>query len=80
MIKFCVRLKKSGMETFELLQQAFVEYVTNCANALKWYKQLKNGRKDVLNAPHKERRTSVTEIMVNNAPAILLKDSRIILR
>jgi hypothetical protein len=37
-IKFCVKLGKNGIETFNKLKQAYGEHALSRSQVLKWYK------------------------------------------
>ena len=43
-IKFCVRLGKTGSETFEMLKQAFGDLCMSCSRTFEWFGHFKNGR------------------------------------
>ena len=43
-IKFCVRLGKTGSETFEMLKQAFGDSCMSCSRTFEWFGRFKNGR------------------------------------
>ena len=43
-IKFCVRLGKTGSETFEMLKQAFGVPCMNRSRTFEWFGRFKNGR------------------------------------
>jgi len=43
-IKFCVRLGKTGSETFEMLKQAFGDLCMSCSRTFEWFGCFKNGR------------------------------------
>jgi len=42
--KFCVRLGKTGSETFEMLKQAFGDSCMSCSRTFEWFRHFKNGR------------------------------------
>ena len=46
-IKFCVKLRKSGSETLQLLRTAYGDAVLSSAQVLRWYKAFNDGRKTV---------------------------------
>ena len=46
-IKFCVKLRKSGSETFNLLRAAYGDAVLSSAQVLRWHKAFKDGRESV---------------------------------
>ena len=43
-IKFCVRLGKTGSETFEMLKQAFGDSCMSNGRTFEWFGHFKNGR------------------------------------
>jgi hypothetical protein len=43
-IKFCVRLNKTGRETFDMLKQAFGDSCMSCSQTFEWFGCFKNGR------------------------------------
>jgi len=43
-IKFCVKLGKSGAETFEMLQRAYRNEAMCCATCFEWHARFKRGR------------------------------------
>lgn len=58
-----------------MLQQTFGENVMSWVTAFKWYKQLKNGKKDMLDDLCEGRSlTSTADIMANTTRAILFAD------
>jgi len=46
-IKFCVKLRKSGSETFQLLRTAYGDAVLSSAQVLRWHKAFKEGTESV---------------------------------
>ena len=48
-IKFCVRLGKTGSETFEMLKQAFGDSSMSCSRTFEWFGSFKNGRTSTAN-------------------------------
>ena len=48
-IKFCVRLGKTGSETFEMLKQAFVDSYMSRSRTFEWFGRFKNGRTSTAN-------------------------------
>lgn len=46
-IKFCVKLKKTGMETFKMIKEAYKEDAMSRAMVFMWHKRFKDGREDV---------------------------------
>ena len=43
-IKFCVRVGKTGSETFEMLKQAFGDSCMSRSRTFEWFERFKNGR------------------------------------
>jgi len=48
-IKFCVRLGKTGSETFEMLKQAFGDSCMSRSQTLEWFGCSKNGTTSTAN-------------------------------
>ena len=48
-IKFCVRLGKTGSETFEMLKQAFGDSCMSRSLTFEWFGRFKNGRTSTAN-------------------------------
>jgi len=48
-IKFCVRLGKTGSETFEMLKQAFGYLCMSRSRTFEWFGRFKNGRTSTAN-------------------------------
>jgi len=48
-IKLCVRLGKTGSETFEMLKQAFGDSCMSCSRTCAWFGCFKNGRTSTAN-------------------------------
>jgi len=48
-IKFCVRLGKTGRETFEMLKQAFGDSFMSRSRTFEWFGRCKNGRTSTAN-------------------------------
>jgi len=48
-IKFCVRLGKTGSETFEMLKQAFGDSCKSRSRTFEWFGRFKNGRTSTAN-------------------------------
>jgi hypothetical protein len=47
-IKFLVKLKKSAMETFQLLTEAYSEDCMSRARVFEWHKRFSEGRESVI--------------------------------
>jgi len=50
-IKFCVKLRRNGAETFEMLRTAFGEQCLSRARIFEWHKRFKEGRDSVDDSP-----------------------------
>jgi len=48
-IKFCVRLGKTGSETFEMLKHAFGDLCMSRSRTFEWFGRFKNGRTSTAN-------------------------------
>ena len=48
-IKFCVRLGKTGSETFEMLKQAFGDSCMSRSQTFEWFGRFKKGRTSTAN-------------------------------
>ena len=48
-IKLCVRLGKTGSETFEMLKQAFGDSCMSRSRTFEWFGRFKNGRTPTAN-------------------------------
>ena len=80
-IKFCVKLRKSGSETLQLLRATYRDAVLSSSQVLRWYKAFKDGREDI----EDEQRagcpsTSRTENNVARVKAVLDRDRRLSVR
>jgi hypothetical protein len=54
-VKFCSKLGKTLVETFELLKQAYGEECMSRKQCYKWFKQFKEGRTSVSEDPRPGR-------------------------
>ena len=61
-IKFCVRLGKTGSETFELLKQAFGDSCMSRSRTFEWFGRLKNGRTSTDNDDRSGRPSTTTTL------------------
>ena len=43
-VKFCFKLGKSALETFELIKQTYGDDALSCARVFEWHKIFKEGR------------------------------------
>ena len=59
-IKFCVRLCKTGRETFEMLKQAFGDVCMSRSRTFEWFGRLKNGRTSTANDDRSGRPSTAT--------------------
>ena len=59
-IKFCVRLGKTGSETFEMLKQAFGDSCMSRSRTFEWFGRFKNGRTSTANDDRSDRPTMAT--------------------
>ena len=46
-VKFCVKLGKSGTETYDLLKQVYGDECLSSAQVLEWFKRFKEGREEI---------------------------------
>lgn len=51
-VKFCVRLGKNGVETVEMIRQAYWDKAMSKAQVCRWHKAFKEGREEVADEPH----------------------------
>jgi len=59
-IKFCVRLGKTGSETFEMLKQAFGDSYMSRSRTFEWFGRFKNGRTSTTNDDRSGRPSTAT--------------------
>ena len=59
-IKFCVRLGKTGSETFEMLKQAFGVSCMSRSRTFEWFGRFKNGRTSTANDDCSGRASTAT--------------------
>ena len=59
-IKFCVRLGKTGSETFEMLKQAFGDSCMSHSRTFEWFGRFKNGRTSTANDDRSGRLSTAT--------------------
>jgi len=59
-IKFCVRLCKTGTETFEMFKQAFGDSCMSRRRTLEWFGRFKNGRTSTANDDRSGRPSTET--------------------
>ena len=59
-IKFCVKLNKSAIETFDSLTEAYGDATVSRTMVFKWHKAFKESRENVEDDPLSGRPTSST--------------------
>jgi len=59
-IKFCVRLGKTGSETFEMLKQAFGDSCMSRSRTFEWFGRYNNGRTSTANDDRPGRPSTTT--------------------
>ena len=75
-IKFCVRLGKTGSETFEMLKQAFGESCMSRSRTFEWFGRFKNGRTSTADDDRSGRpSTATTPSKVEEVRAAVNQDS-----
>ena len=76
-IKFCVKLRKSATETFEMLQQAYDDDAMSRARCFDWHSRFKNGRTSLDDDERSGRpSTSTSPETVHEVERIVLEDRR----
>ena len=76
-IKFCVRLGKTGSETFEMLKQAFGDSCMSRSRTFEWFGRFKNGRTSTANDDRSGRpSTATTPSKVEEVRAAVNQDRR----
>ena len=76
-IKFCVRLDKTGSETFEMLELAFGDSCMSRGRIFEWFGRFKNGRTSTANDDRSGRpSTATTPSKVEHVRAAVNKDHR----
>ena len=76
-IKFCVRLSKTGSETFEMLKQAFGDSCMSRSRTFEWFGRFKNGRTLTANDDRPCRSsTAITPSKVEQVWAVVNQDHR----
>ena len=74
-IKFCVKLRETGIETFNKLKQAYGEHALSRSQVFKRYKAFSVGRESIKDEPRSERpSTSKTDNNVEKVQAFVLSD------
>ena len=76
-IKFCVRLGKTGSETFEMLKRAFGDSCMSRSRNFEWFGRFKNGRTSTANDDRSGRpSTATTPSKVEQVRATVNQDRR----
>ena len=76
-IKFCVRLGKTGSETFEMLKQAFGDLCMSRSRTFEWFGRFKSGRTSTANDDRSCRpNTATTPSKVEQVWAVVNQDRR----
>lgn len=76
-IKFCVKLRKSATETFEMLQQAYGDDAMSRARCFEWHSRFKNGRTSLEDDERSGRpSTSTSPEIVHEVERIVQEDRR----
>ena len=76
-IKFCVRLGKTGSETFEILKQAFGDLCMTRSRTFEWFGRFKNGRTSTANDDRScQPSTATTPSKVEQVQAAVNQDCR----
>jgi transposase len=74
-IKFCVKLKKTATETFEMLKRAYGKECLSRTSVFQWHKRFKEGRESLQDDDWKGRpSTSRTEESVKVIQKCLAED------
>jgi len=77
-MKFLVKLKKSVMETFQLLTEAYSEDCMSRARVFEWHKQFSEGRESVKDDDRPGRPcTAVTNENSEKVRDVIQKDRRL---
>jgi hypothetical protein len=59
-LKFCVRLGKTGSETFEILKHASGDSCMSRSRTFEWFRRFKNGRTSTSNDDRSGRPSTAT--------------------
>ena len=79
-IKFLVKLKKSAMETFQLLTEAYDEDWLSRARVFEWHKLFSEGRESAKDDRPSRPRTVVTDDNTEKVRDVIRKDRRLDVR
>jgi [histone H3]-lysine36 N-dimethyltransferase SETMAR len=80
-VKFCVKLGKSFVETFQMLQDAFGDEVMSRSRCHEWFKRFKEGRTSTTDDPRSGRpSTSTDDAQVAKVNALVRSNRRLTIR
>jgi hypothetical protein len=80
-IKFCQKLGKTAIATYEILQQAFGEAALSLSKTFEWYSRFKNGRTSIDDDRHTGRpSTARTNETVDRDNAVIRGNRRLTIR
>jgi hypothetical protein len=80
-IKFCQKLGKAATETYEMLQQAFVETALSRSKTFERYFRFKNGRMSIDDDQHTGRpSTALVNETVDRVNAVIRGNRRLTIR
>ncbi len=75
-IKFCIRLNKSGAETVTLLQQPYQDEHLGHSTILRWHHAFVEGRDSAALTPHGGRPTTATSPINVNMVSVVIEEDR----
>ena len=77
-INFCFKLRKVGVETYEMMKTAFGDEAMNRARVFQWFWRFKEARQSVNSDPHSGLpSTSRSEKMIAQMKAVMCSDRRL---
>jgi len=80
-IKFCVKLRETGTETFNKLKQAYGKHALSRSQVFKWYKAFSEGRESIKDESRSGRpSTSITDKNLEKVRALVRSDRRLTVR
>lgn len=80
-IKFCVKLSKSGTETFETIKKSFEDEVMSRSKTFEWHKRFIEGREDINDDSRAGRPSTSRNVeMVAKVRKIIRSDRRMTIR